>query len=163
MSTRRDPERGLTLTELMVVIVLASVLMTGLVVFYLNAQTIWLDTSAQAITQRELSLAVRTIARHARVAKTATFFGGQLELRPAVANADSNLYFWLNPDDSTLHAGYLDNTDVAQQDLGPVIQSKVTVFGVQANTYMVQIDSLRALTAQNQPITISSSVALMNR
>jgi hypothetical protein len=158
---------------MMVVMVLAAVVMTGLVVFYLNSQTLWLEGSAQAITQREISLALRTIARRARVAMAATSSGDPLVDRQirldmpvpggGLPDPDSTYCFWLSPADSMLHSGYLYGTDPARRDLGPVIQSRVTLFAVTNDQYMVYVDSLRALTPQNISITMSSSTALMNR
>jgi prepilin-type N-terminal cleavage/methylation domain-containing protein len=164
-----DPQSGVTLTELMVVIVLASVVMTGLVVFYLNAQSLWMDSSAQAITQRELSLALRTISQRARTSNRARVDGDprvDLQLRLDKAgptDPDSTFCFFLNHADSTLHSGYVDAHDVSRQDLGPIIQSRITLMAVHTDAYMVYVDSLQALTPQNAPLTMGSSVALMNR
>lgn len=49
-------ERGLTLTELMIVGILAVLVMLSLTGFYFNAQRMWLQGSTQAMTQREATL-----------------------------------------------------------------------------------------------------------
>src|SRR5262249_34679905 len=54
-------ERGLTLTELAVVMILGTMIMAGLVGFYLSSQGLWLDASTQAITQREASLVATAV------------------------------------------------------------------------------------------------------
>jgi hypothetical protein len=46
----------------MVVIVLSGVVTIGLLGFYLNSQATWIDGSSQALTQREGTLLVETIA-----------------------------------------------------------------------------------------------------
>src|SRR5437016_14420847 len=48
--------RGITLTELTVVMLLAAMVMTGLVTFYLTSQQMWLDGAPQALTQRDATL-----------------------------------------------------------------------------------------------------------
>ena len=54
-------ERGLTLTELTIVGVLACLVMLGLVGFYMSSQGVWMDASAQAITQREATSVIDEI------------------------------------------------------------------------------------------------------
>jgi hypothetical protein len=164
-------ERGLTLTELTVVILLAAVVMTGLVVFYLNSQALWMDGSAQAITQRELTLALHSISDHARVSGSAEVSGDpfyDLELRldaytpvPGTEDPDSAYCFWLA--DSVIHEGYRYASDPARHDLGPVMQSRILAFAAHKDANMVYVDSIRALTPQGKLVTMGSEVALMNR
>ncbi len=162
----RTGESGFTLTEMTVVIVLAAVVMTGLVVFYLNSQALWLEGSAQAVTQRELTLALHEIGQHARSAASAIPSGdAHLDRRIDFFNVnndpDSTFGYWLA--DSTLHSGYPYASDATRHDLGPVMQSRVTVFAVGADSRIVSVDSLGALTPQGSALVVSTSVALMNR
>ena len=48
--------RGFTLTEVMIVIVLAGVVTLGLVTFYLNSQAWWTEASTQVLAQRDATL-----------------------------------------------------------------------------------------------------------
>src|SRR5262249_37558194 len=45
--------RGFTLTEVMVVTVLAGVVTLGLITFYLNSQIMWTESSTQVLAQRD--------------------------------------------------------------------------------------------------------------
>ncbi len=166
-----DSQRGLTLTEVMVVIVLAAVVMTGLVVFYLNSQTMWMDGSAQAITQRELTLALHEIGQRARRSGIASVSGDmhaslRLDLYPYnpdhVPNADSLFSFWIGPD-SLLHSGYPNSSTAEQRDLGPMLQSRLTVFAAHSTSDMVYVDSLGAVSPQGARVRMRTAVALMNR
>jgi Tfp pilus assembly protein PilV len=166
MIPRRGQE-GLTLTEVTVVVVLAAVVMTGLIIFYLNAQAVWLDGSAQAITQRELTLTLSTINERARGGALALASGDphvdlQLDVYDANHDPDSTFSFWLAPD-SLIHNGYSQATDISRRDLGAMMHSPVTVFAVRSDANMVYVDSIAALTPQGSRITMSSQVALMNR
>ena len=48
-------ERGLTLTELAIVGAMGLLVMTAIMGFYMNCQTIWTDASSKSITQREVT------------------------------------------------------------------------------------------------------------
>ena len=63
-------ERGLTLTELVVVGVLATLVMLALTGFYFNSQRTWLEGSSQALTQREATLALEHLADDAQSFQT---------------------------------------------------------------------------------------------
>lgn len=164
----RHAEAGMTLTEVTVVIILAAVLMTGIVTFYLNAQTMWLDGSSQAITQREATLALRTIAKRARSGAAAYCAGDPRQnmrldiFNDQPADPESTFSFWLAPD-SLIHNGYAYSSDAARQDLGPMMQSRVVVFAAHKDNDQVYVDTLDVLTPQGGHITMSTSVTLMNR
>ena len=64
-------ERGITLTELTIVMALAALVTVGLMTFYLNSQGVWLDGSSQALTQRDATLVLERITRQTRLAKIA--------------------------------------------------------------------------------------------
>ena len=53
MTSPHANERGMTLTEVAVVMILGTMIMAGMVGFYLSSQGLWLDASTQAITQRD--------------------------------------------------------------------------------------------------------------
>jgi Tfp pilus assembly protein PilV len=68
---RRLDARGLTLTEVTIVMVLASLVMFGLVGFYMASQSTWLDASGQAITQREATAILDMVTRRAHESNNA--------------------------------------------------------------------------------------------
>lgn len=164
MNAPRHPERGLTLTEVMIVVVLAAVVMTGMIIFYLNAQATWIDGSTQAITQREATLVVRELTARTRAAASAAVSGSP--------NATVNLSmgagtlrtwrFWWEPSDSLVHESYIDSLGV-EHPLGAILTSRVECFAVHKDDYMVYLDSLRVLTPQGTRVTVSGSAAMINR
>ena len=54
-------ERGVTLTELTIIGVLATIVMVALTGFYMNSQRMWMDTSTKAMAQRDATLIVETL------------------------------------------------------------------------------------------------------
>ena len=149
-------ERGLTLTELMVVGVLATIVMTGLIAFYFNSQSVWLDGSSQAITQREATLVLRAISKGTRSAASAVSSGGtQSTLTLSFADGSTYSYWW-NAADSLIYEG--------QPAAGhPMISSPAECFAVEVRGGLVIVDSLRLRSSEGQRITVGTSVALMNR
>lgn len=157
--TPRHRERGLTLTEITIVFVLAAVLMTGLVAFYLNSQAVWLDGSSQAITQREATLVLDAIRARARGAAKVQVGGAndQLDLLNRFQPPESTYSFWLA--DSALHEGY----KLLGQDLSPMTQSKVTAFVVAAqDSELAMVRDLSLMSAQGRVVRVRTSVRLVN-
>src|SRR5262249_57306890 len=101
-------DRGLTLTEVAVVMILGTMIMAGLVGFYLSSQGLWLDASTQAITQREASLvasAVRDSVRAAAEAKVLSVpdsLHQQLALYRRKGDPVPSYYFWWDASDSLI-------------------------------------------------------------
>lgn len=163
---RRHPERGLTLTELTVAMVMAALVVMGIVGFYMNSQALWFDASAMAITQREGSLVLQTIGRAARQASDATVSlpdgdpnHAQLQLQMPDSSGTHPWYFWWGPD-SLIHEG----PDTGAGDLGPIIQqSKVERFVVVADSEKVQIRVLQMVSAAHQRLSFSTLFAMENR
>ena len=67
--------RGLTLTEVAVVMILGTMIMAGLVGFYLSSQGLWLDASTQAITQREATLVAAAMRDSIRKSELTNYVG----------------------------------------------------------------------------------------
>src|SRR5258706_10357166 len=67
-TSRRLDQRGLTLMEVRIVVVLASLVMLALLGFYINSQATWNDASSQTITQRELTMVIERITEKAHMA-----------------------------------------------------------------------------------------------
>lgn len=164
--SRRHPERGLTLTELTVAMVMAALVVMGIVGFYMNSQALWFDASALAITQREGSLVLQTIGRAARQATNAvvTFPDGnpdhaQLQLELPDSTGTHTWYYWWAAD-SLIHEG----PDTGAGDLGPILQqSKVERFWVVADSAKVQVKSLQLVSAAHQRVTLATLFAMENR
>ena len=150
----RRHERGLTLTELTIVGVLAAIVMTGLIGIYFNSQSLWLDGSSQAITQREATLALRAISKQARRAKSALASPGpQSVLTLTLPPPDSTWSYWVQ--DGLLYEG--------QPGAGhSMISSAVEGFWVRDSLGLVIVDALQLRSAEGQHITVSTSVAKMN-
>jgi len=165
MTARSRRETGLTLTEVTIVMVLAGMVMTGLVGFYLSSQATWIDGSSQAITQREANLVLESIRQRARPAWTAhvapnpdaTHALLQLDYQ-GFPPSQSHYYFWWEPSDSLIHEGYGD----PRRDQGPVLQSKVETFDVTASNTMVRVNALQLRTAGGQHVRLSTFVQLVN-
>jgi hypothetical protein len=156
--------RGLTLTEIMVVLVLATMVMSGLVGFYLSSQSVWFSGSSKVIAQREASLVLKSISDRARPAKAAfanvsanaNYY--KLDLVPYGMPADSTYSYWWNPADSLIHEGYWTPTLV---DRGPMLRSKVERFQINVSGQMVNITSLRVHTTQGDRIDLATSVGMV--
>jgi len=63
-------ERGLTLVEFTIVAALGTVVMLTISSFYLASQSMWLDSSIQAVAQRDASMFVVEIGRRIEAADT---------------------------------------------------------------------------------------------
>jgi hypothetical protein len=155
----RLSERGLTLTEVTIVTVLASLVMLGLVGFYMSSQATWMDASAQAITQREATALMESITRHVHEAASAvvTETSGQARLELFDHGSNPTYAFWWNSSDSLIHEG-----SSAIDDRGPAIGSKVERFQCVGSGELVQV-TLRLRSAQRQIIELTSTAELVNR
>lgn len=160
---RLRSERGLTLTELTVVMVLASLVMVGLVAFYFNSQQTWVDASTQAITQREATILVKDItdrtrqASRAIVAPVPDTLHNTLWLFRAGESTAFQMYWW-NATDSLVHQG-----PDQSQDRGPLVSSRVERFqlGMEGDS-LVRITLLQLRSANGSRIRMSSTIAMYN-
>jgi Tfp pilus assembly protein PilW len=153
-------ERGVTLVEVVIVGVLAAIVMLALTGFYVNSQGTWIDSSSQAVTQREASLVLETLSDSVHVASkaqvdpathTVILFGPDL--------VTERSRFWLNDADQRIHVGG-GNPSV---DQGPLETSRVTKFEVTANDSMVYVSPLELQTASNHAVTTSTAATMYNR
>jgi prepilin-type N-terminal cleavage/methylation domain-containing protein len=166
MTEPRRDQRGLTLTEVAVVMILGSLIMAGLVGFYLSSQGLWLDGSTQAITQREASLvasAIRDSVRRSGRAK-ATESPDQQHMQLALfksADEANDLtpyyYFYWNSADSLIHAG----PTVAGPGAGPIGSSRATRLLFVASNDGVRMD-LRLLTATGNRVDMGAFAVFKN-
>lgn len=164
VTRNRARERGLTLTEVTVVMIIGTLIMAGLVGFYLSSQGLWLDGSTQAITQREASLVAAAIRDSVRksgkaiVSLSPDSLHHQLELF-ATANDPTPFYcFWWSPTDSLIHSG----TAVGGPGSGPMGVSRAERFQLIASDKAVHLD-LRLKSANGGSVDMSAFAVFKNR
>lgn len=161
VSERGLDERGLTLTEVMVVMILGTMIMAGLIGFYLSSQGLWLDTSTQAITQREASLVTAAIRDSVRKSGFAVASPSpdamhqQLALYKKASDPSPYYYFWWNAGDSLLYSG----TSVGNPASGPMIVSHAERFQIGTSPFTVRVDL--SLRSAGGDVVESSAFAVM--
>jgi prepilin-type N-terminal cleavage/methylation domain-containing protein len=157
--------RGLTLTEVVVVMVIGTLIMAGIVGFYLSSQGVWLDSSTQVITQREASLiasAVRDSVRKsgwAIVSAVPDSLHCQLALFEHKDAPAPFYYFWWNVADSLIHSG----TTLGGAGSGPMAVSRAErlQFVHVEEKKNVRMD-LRLLSASGESVEISAFAVFKN-
>ena len=158
-----NAERGLTLTEVAVVMILGTMIMAGLVGFYLSSQGLWLDASTQVITQREASLvaaAVRDSVRRSGMAKVISVpdsLHQQIALFRSSTDTVPSYYFWWDASDSLIHAG----STVGGSGSGPMVLSRADRFQFTATNSAVRMD-LRLRTASGSTVEVGTLAVFMN-
>lgn len=162
-------ERGLTLTEVVVVMVIGTLIMAGIVGFYLSSQGVWLDSSTQVISQREASLIASAFRDSVRGASSADVSyvpdqqHCQLSLFKKKGDVTPYYYIWWNAADSLVYAG----TTVAGAGSGPMGVSRADRLQFDAkapknlNVANVRMD-LRLLTANGESVEISAFAVCRN-
>lgn len=163
MTARGANERGMTLTEVAVVMILGTMIMAGMVGFYLSSQGLWLDSSTQAITQREASLVSAAIRDSVRKSAFAVESASpdslheQLALFRKMDDTTPYYYFWWNAGDSLLHSG----TSVGNSASGPMIVSHAERFRISTSPVAVRVD-LRLRTASGDAVESSAYAVMKN-
>ena len=162
-------ERGLTLTEVVVVMVIGTLIMAGIVGFYLSSQGVWLDGSTQVITQREASLIASAFRDSVRRAGSASVSyvpdaqHSQLSLYKKKGDATPFYYIWWNAADSLVYSG----TTVEGPGSGPMGVSRAERLQFDAkdpkdpSNRNVRMD-LRLLTAKGESVEISAFAVFRN-
>ena len=159
----RRNETGLTLTEVVVVMIIGTMIMAGLVGFYLASQGLWLDASTQAITQREASLVATAIRDSVRVANRAQVFSTpdalhqQLALYRQAADVIPSYYFWWDARDSLIHAG----PTIGGSGSGPMVMSHADRFQLTSTGVAVRVD-LRLRSATGSTVDMGTLGVFMN-
>ena len=154
-------QRGLTLTELTLVGILATMVMLALTTFYFNSQNMWIDGSTQALAQRDATLLVNQLrrniheARQALVDSTSDPEHDHLTLEYAAASTVE--YRW-DIGDRKVHLL------VGSIDKGPVIDTPVARFKLTTrDSTMVELQQAVLNTAQGDRVSIASQFALLGR
>lgn len=155
--------RGLTLTEVVVVMVIGTLIMAGIVGFYLSSQGVWLDSSTQVITQREASLVASAIRDRVRQSAKAEAFPvpdslhWQLALFSTPDAPAPDFYFWWNTTDSLIYSG----ESVGGAGSGPMGFSRADRFKFSATNENVRMD-LRLVSASGEGVEISAFAVFRN-
>lgn len=162
-------ERGLTLTEVVVVMVIGTLIMAGIVGFYLSSQGVWLDSSTQVITQREASLIASAFRDSVRGAARADVSfvpdpqHSQLALYKKKDDSTPYYYIWWNAGDSLVYSG----DQVGGDASGPMGISRAARLQFDAKdpkdptNRNVRMD-LRLLTASGESVEISAFAVFRN-
>lgn len=161
MTAPHTGERGLTLTELVLVVALAGVVTLGLMSFYFNSQTTWIDGSTQAMTQREATQLVQVMTDSVHWAESAVIFSSPDALHEGLSLTfpdGRQCGFWWDQTDSLVHHG-----KNQANDRGPIVTSKVERFQLNKDSKLVYVELLQMRSANGQVVHIASTMALLNR
>jgi prepilin-type N-terminal cleavage/methylation domain-containing protein len=156
-------QRGLTLTELVIVMTLAAMVTVGLVTFYLNSQGMWVDASTQALVQRDATLLVETLSKRVHMATSAQVINDPDSLHQTLFlfnyDPQMNSRFYWDPTDGLIHY------DIGDPWIphGPVVGSRVDRFQVDRNDTHVFLTRLRMGTNTGVPVELNSSMAFYNK
>ena len=152
-------ESGMTLVEVVVVGVLATIVMLALTGFYISSQGTWVDSAAQALTQREATQILTSVADnvHASAGRSVDTSTKTLVLFDHLGF--ERCRFWLDPADSLIHVGTGDPT----VDQGPMARSVAVAFDLWADANMVRVTALSLRSASGRIVTLSTGAAFLNK
>jgi prepilin-type N-terminal cleavage/methylation domain-containing protein len=158
--TSRLDQRGLTLMEVTIVVVLASLVMLALLGFYINSQATWNDASTQAISQREMTIVIERMTEKAHRAHHAIVSTGpplQLDLYDQGSTNPFYTLVW-NTTDSLL---YESGTGIGGGP-HPILSSEVANFQISCVDSMLTLSNLTLRTASGKYVSAASTMTLMN-
>jgi hypothetical protein len=158
----RRSARGLTLIEVVVVMALSTLVVMGMIGFYISSQSTWMAGSTQALAQRDATLLVQTITDNVRSSALAyvpveTDTVHQTLILNDTAGSET-WRFWWNPGDSLVHQG-----PGLGVDRGPVVASRVTRFQLDTLDRLVRIRLIELRAGDGQLVRMTSAAALYNR
>lgn len=160
-------QRGFTLAEAMIVIVLSGVVTIGLIGFYLSSQATWIDGSNQALTQREGTLLIEAIAEKTRDAASfaITIQDPKHCSVSLYDNSGSEIgQFAWTPSDSRVHY-WGPNGGGTPVDRGAVTTSVVDEFQLADDVVpgkVLHLTRVRLIAADGKHVDMSSMFALHN-
>lgn len=153
---------GSTLFEMVIVIATSTLVMLGIVSFYLNSQATWLDGSVQAIAQREAGVIVRTLTDSLRLAASAVVYDSPDSLRQGIVlrnQGGAELFrMWWNAGDSLVHMSARGGSD-----FGPIGRSTVERLQFGRCDSLVELRLLRLRSSQGDRVQVSTTVNMYNR
>jgi len=159
----RNAARGLTLIEVTIVMALSTLVVMGMISFYVSSQSTWIASSTQTLAQRDATLLIETISDRVRAAHTAQVIASPPGLMlydfdpvtPAIPVL--RWCFWLRNDELVCQGPTLDD------DRGPVVASRVARFQLETSPSLVEIRLVELRAGDGQLVRMSSAAALYNR
>jgi hypothetical protein len=154
----------MTLTEVMIVVALAALVMMGLVGFYMTSQAVWMEGSSQAITQRDATLLVTAITDSVRRAARAIVVDDPDALHQTLllyadksAPEPFRCFYWRG---SHVYSG----SNRPRPDDPVVVTSVVDRFQLSTlDTTLVLMNLIELPTSKGPPVRLASAAALYNR
>ena len=161
MTRTTSNERGLTLLELTVVVVLATIVMVGMVGFYLTSQATWIESSGQSLTQREGTFILERMTQHIRPAASATVSTGPTSITLFDHDRLSIAKYELGGD-SLVHE-YVASIPGTLIDRGGLGSSTVVRFEAWADTAQVVVTALHLRSANGAVVELNTTMGMYNR
>ena len=154
-------DRGVTLTELTVIGVLATMVMLALTGFYFNSQQVWVSGSTKAIAQRDATILVEEIRQRANEASDAVVDATADPLHHDLTlkyEGGSTVQFEWHADDSRIHRRE-DGTDEGAVAETPVTRFQLTTL----DTNLVELTLLEMRSESGDSVRVSSRFALLGK
>ena len=158
----RHEARGLTLIEVTIVMVLSTLVVMGMISFYISSQSTWMAGSTQALAQRDATLLIETVSARVHEACVAVVIPSASPQHQGLVLYDpagiETWRFWWSPTDSLIY----------QQGPGvgpgvPVVPSRVTHFELDTLPRLVEIRLVELRAGDGQLVSMSSAAAIYNR
>jgi hypothetical protein len=161
----------MTLVEVTIVMVLATLVVMGLIGFYISSQTVWLHGSSQALAQRDATLLVEAFSDTVRQYARAVVFDspdGQHQGVALYVDGDplARCRYWWSEQDSRVHyargPGHSSGGSWLDES-APVVASEVTRFQLAASATVVEIRLLTVRSVEGDVVEMTGAAALNNR
>lgn len=164
MNTSPRGERGFTLVEFAIVAALSALVVFTLATFYINAQHMWLDSSLQAVAQRDASLLLDVMTDHAAAADSA-HLADATHLYLYRDDVPLSSFTWQSGDDHVLLTEFdatgMETGTSLWPATGKILQLQ---FGMPAGSgRTVAVDSLEVETSPGDRIFLSTTLLIANR
>jgi Tfp pilus assembly protein PilE len=164
MSRARSAARGFTLVEVTIVAGIGALIVLSLSTFYLNAQNMWINSSLQAMTQRDATMFMEQMERVIGSADEVVFNDpSHLSLlKNGVQAAEID---WNSGDTHATVKTGMDATPVTSTwpATGNLKALRFRIEGSAPNARVVYLDSLRIETAAGESIYMCTCFALNNK
>lgn len=162
----------MTLIEVTIVMALSTLVVMGLIGFYISSQTLWMRGSAQTLAQRDATLLVEALSDSVRQYAHAIVFDSPDSLHQGVdlyAEGDPTYRcrFWWNEEDARVHYGLgprqVGHAYQLEKDMGPIVPSLVARFQLDTVFCAVDIRLLSVRSAEGDLVQMTGAAALNNR
>lgn len=151
-------QRGLTLIEFTMIAALGAVVMLTLSSFYLSAQRTWLDSSIQAVSQRDATLFLGEIGRRIEAADQVVVTTNNVDLYTNSSQTGS--ISWSPSDSLAKIKDFAAGTETEWPANGRIRTLQFHAEG--ADPRVVYLDSLRIETPAGRTIYLSSVFGVLN-